>query len=228
MDRRGLLIVFALVALLAADTLFIAHNVASIDGSGQRRTDPFLYLGGEWTLPEIIQYSKWALLAGLLAPAYYLTRRPIYVVWAAAFAAMTLDDSLYLHERIGRVLTRYLQLDEPSGYLELVPMAVAAVAVVAALWFVYRRPGTAPGARRYTRVALALGGLYAFFAVGVDVVHVLHNELYPANELGHTLMQLLEEGGEMISASLMLGYTAWHLRGSRRQRPLNHVVARSP
>ncbi len=219
MNVRGAWIALGLASLLAADVVFIVINLISVDADGQRNIPSLLYVGAEWSVPEIIQYAKFALLAGILGFGFYLSRQPVYAVWAAAFAAMSVDDALDVHVSIGRILRRVLLPSERVyGLWELVPMALAVAVVLGALWYVHRRPGVSSSARRYTRRVLPLGILYGVFAVGVDAMHSLYNVLIAGDGLGDTLFQLLEDSGELVTATLILAYTVWHfhLRGDRQ------------
>lgn len=210
----ALVVVFSV--MVAADVFFILLNVWSLDATGRRHINERLFVGGEWTLPEVIQYAKWATMALALRRLYGRFREPLYGVWAAAFAVMAIDDALALHERIGRAIAATLSTAIPPGVFELVPLGLAAAVVLAALWREDRRPGTGPDARRFSRMTLGLGLLYAAFAVGVDAVEIVYRQA-GAGDLLETQIRLLENGGELITATLMFIYTVayFHRQTSR-------------
>lgn len=216
-DLRVLL-VSGIAALIGLDLFFIGLNVASMDQGGERHLDPFLYVGGEWTLPEIVHYAKWTLLAGVLGLTWYLVRQPLYGLWSLIFSGVALDDALMIHERTGRVLARLLAPGVPSGYFELAPMLGFATVSLIALYALHRRPDVSASLRRYSVVLVGLCALYSVFALGVDLAHAGYRQLVPTDTLGDRLLLFIEEGGEMLSASLILGYTLWRLQAPFRDR----------
>lgn len=210
--ERATLVAPFVLALLAADALFIVLNVVRIDDDGQRRLWRLLWVGREWSLPEIMQYAKWALMAVALALACRRSREPVYGAWGVAFAAMGVDDAFSLHEVIGRSLSALSPgaLAGRSGYFELVPMAVGALALLLALWWAHRR-GPAATVRRYSLVTLILVGIYGIFAVGVDGFHSLVGHLAPGDRISNVRLLLLEDGGELLALTILVGHTLRHL-----------------
>jgi hypothetical protein len=82
-------------------------------------------------------------------------------------------------------------------------------------------------ARRFSRYALALCLLYAIFGVGVDALHSLFRRLYSpdtfpdgAYGLVDTLFELLEEGGELITATILLAFSVGYLYLNRGRIPI--------
>jgi hypothetical protein len=219
---RATLVALFVLALLAADALFIVLNVVAIDDEGQRRLWRLLWVGREWSLPEIMQYAKWALMAVALTLACRWSREPVYGAWGVAFAAMAVDDAFSLHEGIGRSLSALSPgaLGGRSGYFELVPMAVGAFALLSALSWAHRRGPTAT-VRRYSLVTLTLLGIYCVFAVGVDALHSLVGQLPPGDRISNVRLLLLEDGGELLALTILVGHTLRHLaQGSGSHGPL--------
>ena len=50
--------------------------------------------------------------------------------------------------------------------------------------------------------------VFAFFAVGVDMLHIMAWEVYPP---AIDVLTVIEEGGEMVCASLLVGGLAMEL-----------------
>ncbi len=149
LEKRATLLSLAVLALLTADVLFIGLNLIRIDEDGRLRLMRLLRVGLEWSLPEIMQYAKWALMAVALALAFRRWREPIYGVWALVFTAMAFDDALSLHELIGRSFSSLSSgaFGGRSGYFELVPMAAGAAVLSIGLWYAHHREAS-PAARR--------------------------------------------------------------------------------
>ncbi len=227
MTRRHALVALCLGALFAADVLFILVNVAALDSAGQRQIPSLLHVGAEWSLPESVQYAKWTVLAAILGIAFFRSRQSVYGLWGLAFAAMAVDDSMDLHVRAGARLRRLLSPGDMPGLWELAPMAVAAGAVFLGLWLLHRSRHLAARARRYSRWALALGLLYGVFGVGVDGLHSLYRRVYTGDttdatyRLVDTSIELLEDGGELLTATILLAFTLTHfyLRPNRPRPP---------
>ncbi len=211
-ERRARLITFVVVALLAADVLFIGLNLAVIDETGTRRLWRPLWVGREWSLPEIMQNAKWVLMALSLTLAYRHWREVIYGVWALAFAAIAMDDSFSLHERTGAILASALRGASAvrPGYFELIPMAVGVAVLLVALWYGHHRPAV-DAARSYSRVALLLLGVYGAFAVVVDALHLLVGQLGLTDRTGNLYLLLLEDGGELVAATILVAHTLRHV-----------------
>jgi hypothetical protein len=62
--------------------------------------------------------------------------------------------------------------------------------------------------RIVTKRLIAWVVLFAFFAVGVDMLHVMAWEIYPP---AIDLLAIVEDGGEMVCASLLVGGLALEL-----------------
>ncbi len=212
LEKRATLLSLALLALLVADVLFIGLNLIKIDEDGRLRLMRLLWVGQEWSLPEITQYAKWALLAVALALAYRRWREPIYAVWAAVFATMALDDALSLHELIGRSLSSIASdpLGGRTGYFELIPMAAGAAALLFGLWYAHHREARS-SVRRYSRAALVLFALYAVFAVLVDVLKLVASQQSLTDRGSGAYLRILEDGGELLVATMLVALTLWHI-----------------
>lgn len=69
----------------------------------------------------------------------------------------------------------------------------------------------APVVRRFSRLTLVLFGVYGAFAVVLDGFHVLSGQLGIADRSGRTYLLLLEDGGELIVVTMLVGHILWHL-----------------
>jgi hypothetical protein len=166
--------------------------------------------------PEKWQYLKW-LAACLLLLALALRRRAaIYLGWAAIFLYFLIDDATSLHETMSGRLVAELGLDRiqhiyiawfpglylrPQDFGELT-MALVIAAVIAALLALSWPPRTAVRERKVTKRLILWLGAFALFAVGVDMVHVM---VLPVSKTATYILGVIEDGGEMICASLLVG-----------------------
>lgn len=212
-----------LVPLLLLDLALLGRHLSLVEG-GQVFTHPWS-VEADGSYPELLQYLKWLGAVLLLAALAFRRRAAIYVGWAAIFLYFLVDDSTELHERLGAEVVGALNLDRLQqlvaerfpdlfvrardfGELAVALGAAAVVAVVlGAAW-------PAREARRDRRTALRLLlwlAAFAFFAVGVDMVHVMTIDPVTGLTPSFYWLGLIEDGGEMICASLLLGGLAAEL-----------------
>ena len=199
----------ALVLLLSADlTLITAHVIWSYE-------DWAWDIEADTGYAESFQYLKWAAASLLLFILAWRRRASIYAVWAMFFLYLLLDDSLSLHKRSGGWLSRALDLRTFEGFYhrhfeyfflqahdfgELIFATAVGLALAVALYLSW--PGRdALRERRVMKWLVAWVLLFAFFAVGVDMLHVMAWEIYPP---AIDVLLVVEDGGEMICASLLV------------------------
>ena len=212
--------------LLSLDLLFIALHLLLIAlftedmGAFYNR----FTVDRERGFPELYQYLKFSLVAGLLFYLFTKRRAWTYALWASIFTLALLDDALGLHERGGRFLVSRFDIPHALGlrgqdFGELITWGVAGVAVLAALWMSYRR--VAPALRHVSRQLIWRFALLGFFGLGVDAVHSLFRASPVALQEGFAV---LEDGGEMIVASFIVAFV-WRLAKERLER---RVAPREP
>jgi len=176
-------------------------------------------------LSERFQHMKWIVAAVMLLVLSIRRRATIYAVWALLFAYFAIDDSIRLHERMGWWLVGvldlrsfeeiylehfsyfYLRAREFGELIVAVSLGAIIVAVLCVAW-----PG--PDAIRektVTKRLIAWLVLFALFAVGFDMLHTMVWEIYPP---AVELVGVIEDGGEMICASILIGGLALELARS--------------
>jgi hypothetical protein len=211
---------YALLALLLAlDLAFVFFHVRLAASSS------LWNLEVDNSYPEKSQHLKW-LGASLLLVALAVRRRAmIYLAWVAIFFYFLVDDAASIHERWGGRLAAELQLDhiqriyiarfpgmflrsQDFGEMTVALIVAAAIAVILVLSWPARN---AARERTVTKLLIAWLGLFAFFAVGVDMVHVM---AMPVSAPATYMLALVEDGGEMICASLLVGGLAMELARS--------------
>ena len=102
-----------IVLLLAADMVFVVLHIIFKLGF---TTDALFLVEMDWGYAEVYQYIKelWACIL-LLMLAASAARRPrlLYFAWAMLFMYLLLDDSLQLHERVGRKVSYFFNFQPP-------------------------------------------------------------------------------------------------------------------
>ncbi|CTQ49571.1 hypothetical protein [Jannaschia donghaensis] len=170
------------------------------------------WLGRDSGWPERFNFLKWAIIAALCTGVAVRWRNPLFFGLALAALVLLYDDSRQLHERLPVLIldvTGLRRLGLPGDHM-LTSVAVFGVIglVCAALVALSLRLGPAQNpesARLVLTDTIRLVGLLAFFGIGVDLVHGIVDKLLPVASL---LLTVLEEGGEMVSLSLLLSYFA--------------------
>jgi hypothetical protein len=154
---------------------------------------------------EMFQYIKFAWLILLLLYLNRVTRLPGYVAWILVFGYLLMDDALQIHERGGVLIAEYLNVTPPFNLrpVDIGELAVSAVAgtilALAVGWAYWRGSSTF---RKITKDLLIFIIAMAFFGIGADMAQI-------AIQLGREvdlLLTLIEDGGEMVVASLIVWY----------------------
>jgi hypothetical protein len=163
----------------------------------------------------MVGYIKIAALIAILIMTWARSRASIYAIWAGVFTYVLLDDALLIHERLGRAVAG------PSSSSWAWDMGQLVVWVlIGMLLLAIAVKGLAPASGRHRingiLLLLAVAAL-GFFAVIVDLVHVIGRSWFRGSNL---LFTVLEEGGEQLVLNLTLGLAVLILRGQRqRSRP---------
>jgi len=206
----GALLVLVLL-LLPVPFLLVAHQLHFWD-VGLFRSDRWI-VNGDRTVIEIFGYLQLCAAAVLLLITGRRQRQgPVYAAWAATLVLIVVDDSVGLHEKGGAWLHHRDLVPAPFGLPaqelgELVTWALLGIPVLLVLFTAYRV--SSPRARRDSWWLAGLTAVLMAFAVGVDLVHELIEELTD-NGVVDLLATFVEAGGEVGSMSVLLAY-AVHL-----------------
>jgi hypothetical protein len=205
-DRR---LIALCLALISIDLFFVAvHAAHTIYASIYFDRVPVLgwmwHIGYDRSYLEIFGYLKMMVIIGLLI-AMLRRDRPVYLALAIIFVFALLDDSLEIHETLGARIADGLALRPFAGlrlvdFGELLFWASAGVVLLSlAAIGVVRTAG-----RDRANGLLLLGALAVLmvFAVGVDMAHVVVDNLFRGADL---LFTVIEEGGQQITLSLTCG-----------------------
>ena len=187
--------------LLCADAAFIGiHLLHNYYG---RPADPIYSLGRERGYAEVYQYLKLFWLVVLFGMLAVTRRQLVHVGWMALLAGILIDDSFALHEQYGLQAAEMLGLQPALGLRardlgELIFLAAAGAALLTALGLTYLTANAAE--RQFSKRLVRLIALLVFFGIVVDAVHSIARGTWASTPLG-----VLEDGGEMVMVSLILG-----------------------
>lgn len=198
---------FFFMLLLCADFVFIAFH--SFEFLAPFLNNPLLSLEQDHGYPEVYQYIKWLWIILLLIFTSVKRRSVYFSVWILVFIYLLLDDSLKIHENVGALMEGRLTLAPPLGLRlqDIGELAVTGTIGVVLLLFIlwaYRH-----GPQTFKKMSLDMFVLIlalAFFGVVIDMLHVI---TYLSDQIGwkvSAILAVIEDGGEMIVASLILYY----------------------
>ena len=196
-----------LIALFIIDLLVLgAHFYNSFIPDD--RWNSFLALANDDSLGELLQYFKWFLISVIFVVIGLKRSSVSYFSWALVFLYLLLDDWLGIHENMGALIASNMEglnLALPGGLRlqdigELTVSAIAgSILLLIAIW------AYANGSSFYKIITQSMFYLFlalVFFGVFIDVVAVM---LY-TGKVSAFLFDVVEDGGEMFVASLMLWY----------------------
>lgn len=191
---------FILIAMFTIDIVFVLISIAE-DARGFR--DRF-HVALDNGPAEKFQYVKWALLSTMLACRAIFSRSSMPGAWAVLFLYLLIDDSQQIHERFGELISLAWHFHPMLGlraqdFGELIVTAIATVplALLIGTIYIFSRERE----RIFCRTMLLLLIALAFFGVVVDMIDIIA----PWRSL-QLALGIIEDGGEMIVASLMVAY----------------------
>ncbi|MGL4235167.1 hypothetical protein [Tabrizicola sp.] len=202
--------------MILVDLCFILVNVLAIvarKASLISGVPEMLEVTNDGALPEDFNYLKWAVIVLALCWLAIRKRWLAPALWALVFMMILADDALQLHERLGHEVSvnsalpsnSLLYGDDLGEILVFVAMGLVAIVLTTAL---FKRQGVADRTLSL-RYALIIAGL-GFFGVGVDALHQVMAHLLQGASFSSALPRLLgliEDGGEMIVASIAFAFT---------------------
>ena len=195
-----------LILLLFGDLVYILLHIINsfiplFNGNLFDITTDFSY--AEW-----YQYMKFFFIT-LLVVKVSIGNEPMrYLAWASVFAYMLIDDSMEIHGRLGGYIAlHFLQDFKPPLGLRLEDIgSLAASAMAGIILIIFISWAYWRGSKRFKKVShdfMLLVFIMVFFGVFFDMVHVAISGGIAIN----LILEIIEDGGEMVAASLILWYT---------------------
>lgn len=192
-----------LLLLLSGDLIYIVLHF--LNAFALNSTYSLLSLERDRGYPEMYQYLKFCWIVALLLLITWKKRTWHYVIWMGVFLCFLADDSLQIHERIGRSIAANLDFIPPLG-LRLQDLGeLAFSATVGSFLLIPLILAYMSGSRVFKKTSqdiFLLILLLIFFGIVVDMGHIAIN-------LGRKvefILGVIEDGGEMLTVSLMAWY----------------------
>lgn len=199
-DRR------ILAGLLSVDVFLILVYLITgyLVATGRLSAFPdIINIGRDWSIGEILGYAKWLFLIAVMLMAYRRSSYLIFIGMAFLFAVVLIDDSMQLHENYNGWTTALGFVDQTQSALrEVIFFGALGLIVAGPLLLGWFR--AAKSVRRQILPLLILFGGIAACGVGVDFLHTA----LPDRSISAGLAGALEDGGEMMFLSAMVGYAA--------------------
>ncbi len=197
-----------LLGLLACNLLLIvlhgAYYVCVRHGLDAWPRDPRFSLDSNVGFGQLFSSAQTLLLIGLLVRLAWRTREMLYLVFGVIFLIVLVDDAFAVNQVLGRLVVPALGLvDLPRVKAESLGEMIA-YALVAAPLLALVAGACARGTPEHRAAGLgflALVIMLAFFATVMDLVHLAFINSFYASQL---VLEVTEEGGEMLAQSLAL------------------------
>ncbi len=153
---------------------------------------------------QLFSSFQTVLVTLLLLQLAHRTWELLYLALGAIFLIVLVDDAFAVNQALGELIVPALGLvDLPrvkaESMAEMLAYALVAVPLLAMVALAYARG--APEHRAAGLGFLALLGLLTFFATVMDLVHLAFIKSFYASQL---VLEVAEEGGEMLAQSLAL------------------------
>lgn len=200
-----------LAALLAVDLLLLVGNLLHLRVNEPHEPVDPVFSRSVWngsldgSHVEMAGHGQLAVAAALLIGAGVVRRSAVPAAWGGFLVAVVADDVLRLHERLGAVVVRRLDLEPVAGLRaadqgELAVWAVGAAGLLPGLLLCHRRCEGAD--RRLSAALFRLLAALAVFAVLLDMAHIA---LAPSHQSApDVVLTLAETTGELGVMTAML------------------------
>ena len=198
-----LVVIFVVLDVIA----LLCASLFTIDALDSR----FFKLGRDRGLGEFFEYGKFALIIYMLLEFYRANGDRVFRAWMILFSVMLADNFIGIHEEVGELIASYFELPDvgfnrPKDLAEILVFAV--LEGTAALYVVYCYLHSESAGRYFSQRLCMVFGIFVFCALILDAAGP----------------RLLEEGGEMVGMTLILGW----LHNYFRQEGLLSTAAVSP
>ncbi|KAA6433786.1 hypothetical protein FQ330_06825 [Agrococcus sediminis] len=191
-----------LLMLLGADVMFFAGHLRA---SRSEFESSLSFVDIEYGHPEAFQSLQWLWAIGLVVLMAVVSRRWPVLGLLPLLGFFLLTDRYSLHERGGAALVQSLSLQGAAGLRgqdlgELMVLAAAGLVILPGLVLGIRAARRAE--RRDLARTLGIAGIILCCGVVLDAVHIL----VIAEPKTGDAFGLIEDGGEMLGASLLVAH----------------------
>lgn len=155
--------------------------------------------------PEIYQYLKYLFI--ILTLIYTMHTRKIYnyLSWFILFVLLLLDDAFQFHERFATWVAERFNYTSMFGLRPQDLGELTYIGLFGPFLLLFLILGYYYGNKKIKKTYIDLGllfGLFLCFGIGIDMLHQLVGD----NRFIVLFMIILEDGGEMITLSLLTWY----------------------
>jgi len=207
-DNRMYYLFFSM--LLLTDVIFIFINIFFYiyDIRFKNILTSMLNLEQDLSIPEFFQYNKFLWSAFICLLLSFRRNYVLFFLISFDFIILLVDDAMSLHEKIGKVLSKQFHVVPIAGlrlqdYGEVVFSMVTAyfVFLLLTVAYIFSNKQVRSQILNIGLLVIVLG----FFGVVIDTLHVIVSANGQSNAVGFALA-VIEDGGEMIVATIMLSY----------------------
>lgn len=192
-----------LIFLLALDVMLIVVDVINF-------YDPFpnadrYDIETNDSYAEDFQNFKWIIMIIALSLIALFRKEKKYLAWILVFFFLFLEDVFRIHQTLGMFFYDAFGMtsgQRESKIMELFSAAFLGFLFVAPVLQAYKTGD--PVFKKHSRVLFGLLGLFLFCAIIIDQLHRLAIIQY--NWKYNVVFGMLEDGGELITESLIAGY----------------------
>ncbi|MFI1772472.1 hypothetical protein [Thalassobellus citreus] len=183
--------------------LFIIGHIFTVT-LWELKSSPFLLDAKDFGYPEIFQYLKYISILGFVAYLVYFKKNYIYIPLFFLFTFFLVDDMFQLHQLTRQYFIsmssfgNILEASKVRGYL------IYSIIVLVFFLLLYKwnyRWASEVSKKSLINIYKFLS-FFLFFGLGIDVLHVFFHR----SEGVDTLLTIVEEGGEMLSLSILVWY----------------------
>lgn len=190
-----------LILLLLTDLLFVLLHI--FYSFSLIEDDSRFSLKKDLGYAEVFQYIKEFWVFVLLLTLSINKRKTIYFAWSLLYLYLLIDDSLRLHENLGKLLVGYFDIQpffkiKAKDFGELGVSLFSGFILFTFLIITYLRSDLI--AKKVSKQLFKFTLLLVFFGVFIDTIHIV----FP---FGQWVFGLIEDGGEMLAMSLILWYS---------------------
>lgn len=159
------------------------------------------------SIPEFFQYLKELWIALIMGTVFWIRKNLIYLFWAFLFFFFLIDDFAAVHEHIGSLVSKDMNMEakfglRPADFGELFAILIVGILFVLPLLIVFPKSDTEGKITSLVLTALVLG--LVFFGVFVDLIHAASHHL---SKYLSKFLAVVEDGGEMLVMSGILWYS---------------------
>ncbi|MBO0590865.1 hypothetical protein I2486_05535 [Cellulophaga sp. E16_2] len=190
--------------LLFVDIIFIVGHLVIVTLFNSE-PNTLLLDAEDLGFPELFQYLKYISVIAFSTYIVFSKKKYSYLPFIGLFTVLLLDDVFQIHSKASYIFAYRLKLHAVFGLKAIIYgqlLYVALLGSIGSIFFLlfYRRGSCST--KKIFKDIFILFVLFLFFGVGIDIVHQLFTN---TPKIG-SLLTILEEGGEMVSLSVLAWY----------------------